>query len=120
MWKDDIRKKTIAKKTKIKYNRKEQWLAIIDGEDRGLIKMAKEKNEKIEEVEYQLHTLSEDEEIQRIEFLRLKAALDRNSDIGYAKRETTIEIAKKMKKKNISIEEIIEITGLSKEEIENL
>ena len=30
------------------------------------------------------------------------------------------EIAKKMKQKNISIDEIVELTGLSKEEIEKL
>ena len=31
-----------------------------------------------------------------------------------------LEIAKKMKSKNIPIEEIIELTGLTKEEMENL
>lgn len=35
-------------------------------------------------------------------------------------KEKSLEIAKKMKSKNIPIEEIIELTGLTKEEMENL
>ena len=35
-------------------------------------------------------------------------------------KKKQIEIAKKMKQKNIPIDEIAELTGLSKEEIENL
>ena len=38
-------------------------------------------------------------------------------DEGLAKYEKTLEIAKKMLAKGIPIEDIIEITGLSKEEI---
>lgn len=36
------------------------------------------------------------------------------------KKERSIEIAKKMKSKKINIDDIIEITGLTKEEIEKL
>ncbi len=35
-------------------------------------------------------------------------------------KETEIKIAKKLKEKNLSIDEIIEITGLTKEEVEKL
>ena len=35
-------------------------------------------------------------------------------------KNKAIEVAKKMKQKNIPIEEICEITGLTKEEVQNL
>jgi predicted transposase/invertase (TIGR01784 family) len=48
----------------------------------------------------------------------------KENDIKYGKeegkRETQLEIAKKLKEQNVDIEIIINATGLSKEEIENL
>jgi predicted transposase/invertase (TIGR01784 family) len=44
----------------------------------------------------------------------------KEDDINYGKREKQLEIAKKMKAKNKPIEEIMEFTELSKEEIEKL
>jgi len=45
-----------------------------------------------------------------------------NQWIAFIDRERgdLLEIAKKMKSKNMPIEEIIELTGLTKEQIENL
>ncbi len=67
-------------------NKLNQWLALIDGEDRGKIEMAKQKNEVIKEAE----------------------------------KRRNIEIIKEMRKKDCSTELIIEITKLTKEEIEEL
>ena len=55
-----------------------------------------------------------------------KAIEDAGYDKGYdsgtleGKKERSIEIAKKMKSKKMDIDDIIEITGLTKEEIEKL
>jgi predicted transposase/invertase (TIGR01784 family) len=44
----------------------------------------------------------------------------KEGDINYGKQEAKLEMAKKMKAKNKPIEEIMEFTELSKEEIEKL
>ena len=76
--------------------------------------------------------LTGDEEIRRLAELREKWEMDWNSSMDYSKREgikegvtegrkkERLENAKKMKEKNIPIETIVEITGLTKEEIEKL
>ena len=102
----------------------EQWLVFIDNEERGLIEVAKEKNEVIKEAEKELEYLTGDEEVKRMAFLHEKWEMDYNSGIQNAKedgkKQEKIEIAKRMLNKKIDIELIIEVTGLSKEEIEKL
>lgn len=88
----------------------------------------------------QLHLLSADEEVRRLADAQTFARLDRNSEIKEEKEkaraeglaegraegraegstENKLEIAKKMISKGFDIESIIEITELTKEEIENL
>ena len=75
-----------------------------------------------------LDEISSDEKERYLAELRLKYILDQNNaeDTGFERGlqqgsiNTKIEIAKQMLKKNIDILTIIEITGLTKEEIENL
>ena len=98
-------------------------------------------NEELKEAVELLKKISEDEEIQRLAWLREKAILDENSRKDYAlrvgreeglergikegrkegrkegKKEEKLEIAKKMLKKGMEIEMVIDITGLSREEI---
>ncbi len=86
----------------------------------------------IKEAKGKLETMSEDERMQILADLRLKAIMDEKAikRLGYeegkedgkeeGKKEKTIEIAKKMKEKNIDIIMIKETTGLTKEEIEKL
>ena len=109
-----------------------QWLAFIDDNDRGKIKMAEKKNKTLEKARKEMTYLTGDEEIRRLAELREKWEMDWNSSMDYSKREgikegvtegrkkERIENAKKMKEKNIPIETIVEITGLTKEEIEKL
>jgi predicted transposase/invertase (TIGR01784 family) len=117
-----------------------QWLAFIDDYDWRLVEMAEEKNETLKKARGEMEYLTGDEEVQRLAWLHEKWEMDRVSAIGYAKREgeaigldkgikqgrkqgekqKTIEIAKKMKAKGKSINEIMEITELTKEEIEKL
>ena len=101
-----------------------QWLAFIDDYDRGLIKMAEEKNKTLEKARFEMNYLTGDAAVRRMAELREKWEMDRISEIDYAetkgKEEKQIEIVKKMLKKEMSIELIMEITELSKEEIENI
>ena len=109
-----------------------QWLAFIDDNDRGKIKMAEKKNKTIEKARKEMAYLTGDEEIRRLAELREKWEMDWNSSMDYSKkegikegikkgaRENSLKNAKKMKEKNIPIETISEITELTKEEIEKL
>ena len=101
-----------------------QWLAFIDDYDRRLVEMAEKKNETLKKARVEMNYLTGDEEVQRIAELREKWEMDWNSGIANAKKEgnkeTKNEIAKKMKNRKIEIETIMEVTGLTKEEVEKL
>lgn len=113
-----------------------QWLAFIDDNDRGKIKMAEKKNKTLEKARKEMTYLTGDEEIRRLAELREKWEMDWNSSMDYSKREgikegkkegikegakeKNLENAKKMREEKIPIETIMKITKLNQEEIENL
>ena len=101
-----------------------QWLAFIDDNDRGKIKMAEKKNKTLEKARKEMTYLTGDEEIRRLAELREKWEMDWNSSMDYSKKEgakeKNLENAKKMKEEKIPIETIEKITGLTKEEIKKL
>lgn len=101
-----------------------QWLAFIDDYDRGLVKMAEEKNETLKKARSEMTYLTGDEEVKRMQWLEEKWEMDRASEVGHARKEGIKEgikkVAKEMLKKNIDIETICEITKLTKEEIEKI
>lgn len=105
-----------------------QWLALIDSEDRGLLKMAEEKNKIIKEAKKEVEYLTGDEEVKRINELREKWEHDRVSELNYTKeqaikegeKQAKLDTAKNMLKDNIKVETISKYTGLSKEEVEEL
>ena len=101
-----------------------QWLAIIDDYDKEAIAMAEKKNKTIKRAKVELEYLTGDEEVKRLAFFFFIWEMDRISDLNYAKsegrKEEQKEIAKKLLEKNISIDIIIETTGLTEEEIEAL
>ena len=87
-----------------------------------------EESKEIKEAVEKLDNLSEDERMQRIADLREKAILDEKAI--YAKglydgikegeeklKKEKLEIAKKLKNKGLCIKEILELTGLTEEEI---
>ena len=74
------------------------------------VKMAKEELDK----------LRQNEREERLAELREKHIMDSHAIEKYGYNIGLEEIAKKLLNKNISIKEIIEITGLTKEEIENI
>ena len=88
--------------------------------------MAENKN--IRKAIDELEQVSGDEKIQRIAELREKAIRDETTNLNSARKEGKLEgernkakeIAKKMKAKGNTTEEIIEMTELTQEEIEKL
>ncbi len=96
-------------------NRLDQWLWLISGKGEK-IEMAKTKNKNIEEAIERVDEIMQDPEIMELYFNMAVSKWDYYS----GERNKAMEIAKKMQNKNIPIETIIEITGLTKEEIENV
>ncbi len=109
-----------------------KWIIFLENpEGEETKKMAKE-DEEIKEAIEALEEISADEAKVRIAELREKYIADRESELETAEekgikqgikqgmKNEKKEIAKKLKAKNMPIEEIIEITGLTKEEIEEM
>ena len=109
----------------------DQWLWLICGEEEK-IKMAKNENEKIKEAKSELEKLEMSAEDRELYELRLKAIRDEINirESGYTdgmkdgeekgKKQKSIEIAKNMLKKQIPLELIEELTGISQSEIEKI
>jgi len=117
-----------------------QWLVFLDDYNKEAIKLAEEKNDTLKKARIEMNYLTVDAEVRRLAELREKWEMDRISEIGYAKREgikqgekigekkgkkkgkleEKIETAKKMLDKGFNIDTIIEITGLTEEEINSI
>ena len=109
----------------------DQWLWLICGEEEK-IKMAKNENEKIKEAKSELEKLEMSPEDRELYELRLKAIRDEINirESGYTdgmkdgeekgKKQKSIEIAKNMLKKQIPLELIEELTGISQSEIDKI
>ena len=111
-------------------NKLEEWLTFISFENVEELKMI--ENEKIKKAEEELEYLSGDEAERRIAWLRETAELDRKFAMTAARDQGKAEgraegraesmkiVAQKLLAKNMDIDSIIELTGLTKEEIEKL
>ena len=105
-----------------------EWLNFLDNPESKEVQGYMKSNENIKEAKEKLDNLSDDKVVRRLAELREKAILDEKEAeyTGYSKgKEDGVkirskEIAKKMKEKNKPLEEIIELIGLTKEEIEKL
>ena len=101
-----------------------QWLAFIDDEDKELVDTAVKKNKVLEKAQDEVEYLTGDAELRRLAELQEKWAWDeqfyRSMAIKEGRKEEKKEIAKKLLKLGLEINKIIEATGLTKEEIENL
>ena len=108
-------------------NKIEQWLWTIIGEE-GKIEMAKKDNKEVEKAIKIVDEMSMNKEERELYEARLKGEFNYNIAIHVAKEEgekegkigEKIEIAKKLLSKKMPIEEIIEITGLTKKEIDKI
>ena len=120
----------------IKPSRKEFWLGFIDHSNEELIKLACNNNDKVKEARAQLEKIRADKEL--MERIRLEelyewdvnTAIDTARNEGEASGFEKGEAAGKTKQKkefvlklldmNLSIEQIIEATGLSFDEINKI
>ena len=118
----------------------QKWLAFFENPYGKEIKEMSEEKEEIKVALEALEEINADEEKVRIAELREKYILDRNTEIRNAKevgkqegikigeqkgmdlgkQNEKVEIARKMKEKNMDVQTIMELTGLTEEEINKL
>lgn len=110
-------KKILEKDAK---NELAQWMIFLDNPNEQEVFKIMEENKEIKKAMKELKQLSQDEELRRVAELKEKAILDEMMAQNAWKKEGVKETAKKLLQLNYTIEEIIKITGLSKEEIENI
>ena len=118
-----------------------QWLALIDTEDKERVDVAMKENSKVKEAINKVDDFMSDEEAKEIVRLREKWQMDYDSSIASAKEdgyeeghekgraeghaegikkgklESQIKIAQKLLDENFEIEKIADITSLSKDDI---
>ena len=94
--------------------------------------MAEKKNPTLKKAREEITYLTGDAAVQRLQDLREKWEMDSISRLNYAteqgkkegikegEKQKQKEIAKKMLDKGMEIENIVELTGLTKEEIDKL
>ena len=101
-----------------------RWLAFIDMEKEELLEMAKKESKVIRDAITGYEVLTGEANLKRLEEVRFLDSLERGDAMAFerkeGKKEKAKEIAKKMLMKKMPIEDIIELTGLTKEEIEKL
>ena len=101
-----------------------QWMMFLNEPESMEVEEIMKENKEIEQAKITLRELSEEEENQRIAELREKHILDTQdiykTGIEKGRKEEKINVTKKLLDMNISIEKIVEITEMSKEEIEKL
>ena len=113
---------------KDKNNKKAQWLMFLENPESKEVKEIMGRNKGISEAVIEIHKMSEDEKMERLEYLREKAILD-GEDLrltGYnqgrkdEKQELKIKMIKRLKEEGISDEKICDILEIEKEEFEKL
>ena len=101
----------------------EQWLWLLAGEEEK-IKMAEEKNKEVKKAVEVLDEMSMSREERERHEAILKAEFNYNTSMynvrEEGRKEGKTEVVKKLLKKNMNIEEIQEITDLTKDEIEEI
>ena len=106
----------------------EQWMQFISQTNRREVELAMKENKEIQKANEEYEHLTGDEEERRIAYLRDKAIRDEASlketgrieGIKEGERRKQEEIARILLAKNKPIEEIVDITKLTREEIEKL
>lgn len=101
----------------------EQWLWLFT-DRRDKLEMAKELNKNVKKAMEIIDEMSMDEKEWELYRSREMAIMDYEVNMSVSrkegKKESQLQIAKKLLSKNMPIKEIIEITELTREEIENL
>ena len=106
----------------------DQWICFIDDSNKEAVKMAEKNNVVLKKARKELNYLTGDAAVRRMAELREKWEMDEIAVKKHAERigkeegrmAEKKETAKKLLLKNMKIEEIIEITGLTEEEIKEI
>lgn len=105
-------------------NKLAQWMMFLNNPNEKEVSKIMNENKEIKEAMDELEEMSKDEELRRVAELREKAIRDEANVREHAReegiREKQLEVAKKMKEKNMDMDIIIEITGLKEQDIEKL
>jgi len=105
-----------------------QWVMFLNDPNESEVSKIMEENKEIKEAMDELEKISQDKKLRRIAELREKAIRDEQNGLRHAKEEGIKEgikegieqVAKRMINLNHSIEDIMQVTGLNKEEILNV
>lgn len=123
-----------------KENKKAQWMLFLDDPNSKEVKEIMKENEDVKEAIVEVHKMTEDEKVKRLAELREKAIMDEKAYLSTAlhqgfergrkeglkqgikegKSQMNQEIAEKLLKRNMSIEHVAEITGMSVKDIEEI
>ncbi|MCL2170790.1 MAG: Rpn family recombination-promoting nuclease/putative transposase [Defluviitaleaceae bacterium] len=96
------------------------WMKFIKSNDREVLDMIAKRSPQMEKAVGVLKELSADEQTRMLFEAHEKARRDMASMVGGAKKERSVEIALKLLGRNRPIDEIIEDTDLTFEEIQSL
>ena len=105
-----------------------QWMKFLDNPESEGVNKIMEDNKDIKKAKDELDLISRDDTLRWLALRSEITRMDNEQLLHEAKRDGTkegikqgkIEIAKKLLVKGLSLEEIVEITGLTKEEIKNI
>ena len=115
-------------KEKLEEGSLKKWILFLENPEGEETKKMAENEKEIKEAIETLEEISSDEAKERMAELRQKYIMDRAEELETAEEKgikkgaekERIAIARRMKEKNIPIDSIIEITELTREEIENI
>lgn len=98
-----------------------QWVMFINDPNESEVSEIMEDNKEIEKAMNELEKISKDKELRRVAELREKAIRDEKNGLKHAREEGIEEgieqVAKKMVELNMSIQDIINVTGLTEKQI---
>ena len=123
----DIRKAREMYK-KDKRNRKAQWIMFLDDPNSREVKEIMGENKGVKEAVIKVMELSEDEKMERLEFLRLKAIMDEKSSrrtgnqegIKDGQQKTKEKIVENLYKTGMKIEDIAKSVEMDIEEVNEI
>jgi len=101
-------------------NRLYNWLRFIKAEEEIELETVAQRDPLIKKAVWRLMELSDDERARMLLEKREMERMDNAVRENWASEQRAIEIAKKMLKRKRPIDEIIEDTGLTQNEVENL
>ena len=119
--------KAIKEYEKNKNNEVLQWMKFLDNPEDMEVRKIMEENQDIKEAKEELDKISQDDILRRMALKAKLERMDHKQELYEAKRDGKAEgrldgikeTALKMLQKGIDIQTIIEITGLTEEEIKN-